>query len=89
MVDGVQSVGSSDVDEGGARDGTAMLGQTSLWIQVGGNARNSWNGISVSIFKQWKGASTRENLDALRRVAETTGSGVAVWELTALRTRKN
>src|SRR4029077_11384037 len=64
----------------GAQNWNSYQGQVSLWIQVGGDPKKFLNGISV-YFKQWKGASTQENLDALRRVAETTGSGVAVWEL--------
>ena len=80
VVDGVQSMGYSDVGKDGAQNWNSYQGQVSLWIQVGGDPKKFLNGISV-YFKQWKGASTQENLDALRRVAETTGSGVAVWEL--------
>jgi len=73
-------MGYSDVGKDGAQNWNSYQGQVSLWIQVGGDPKKFLNGISV-YFKQWKGASTQENLDALRRVAETTGSGVAVWEL--------
>jgi hypothetical protein len=80
VVDGIQSMGYSDVGKDGAQNWDSYQGQVSLWIEAGGDPKKFLNGVSV-YFKQWKGASTQENLDALRGVAETTGSGVAVWEL--------
>ena len=38
------------------------------------------NGVSVYL-KQWKDVSALDNLRGLLDVAETTGSGVAVWDL--------
>ena len=62
------------------RIGIAIRGKFPFGLKPGGDPKKFLNGVSV-YFKQWKGASTQENLDALRGVAETTGSGVAVWEL--------
>jgi hypothetical protein len=80
VVDGVQSMGYSEVGKEGTQDWDSYKKQVYLWIEAGGDPKKFLNGVSV-YFKQWKGASTQENLDALRGIAETTGSGVAVWEL--------
>ncbi|MFZ0711120.1 MAG: glycosyl hydrolase family 18 protein [Terrimicrobiaceae bacterium] len=80
VVDGVQSMGYSEVGKNGAQDWDSYRHQVALWIQAGGDPKRFMNGVSV-YFKQWKGASTRENLDSLCGVAEATGSGAAIWEL--------
>ena len=80
VVDGVQSMGYSEVGKDGDQDWNSYRHQVALWIQAGGDSKRFLNGVSV-YFKQWIGASTQENLDSLRDVAEATGSGVAIWEL--------
>jgi Glycosyl hydrolases family 18 len=80
VVDGVQSMGYSEVGKNGDQNWDSYQRQVSLWIQAGGDPKKFLNGVSV-YFKEWKGASTRENLDFLFGVAEATGSGVAIWEL--------
>jgi sugar phosphate isomerase/epimerase len=80
VVDGVQSMGYSEVGKNGGQDWDSYRRQVALWIQAGGDSKRFLNAVSV-YFKQWKGASTQENLDSLRGVAEATGSGVAIWEI--------
>jgi hypothetical protein len=64
----------------GHRVGTANGGQVSLWTKVGGDPKKFLNGVSV-YSKQWRGASVADNLQGLCDVAQETGSGVALWEL--------
>ena len=80
LVDGVQSMGYAEVGRAGAQDWDSYQGQVSLWVKAGGDPKKFLNGVSVYL-KQWKGASVLDNLNALSGVAEATGSGVAVWEL--------
>jgi len=80
LVDGVQSMGYSEVGKAGTQNWDSYQGQVSLWVKAGGDPKKFLNGVSVYL-KGWKGASTSENLNALCSVAEATGSGVALWEL--------
>jgi hypothetical protein len=80
VVDGVQSMGYADVGKVGTQDWDSYLDQVLLWVNAGGDPKKFLNGVSV-YSKQWKGAQALENLSALSNVAEATGSGVAVWEL--------
>lgn len=80
MVDGVQSMGYSEVGKNGTQDWDNYAAQISFWIEAGGDPRKFLNGVSV-YFRSWKGSSAQENLDALGAAARTTGSGAAIWEL--------
>lgn len=80
IVDGVQSMGYAEVGKDGTQDWDSYRRQVSLWIKAGGDPKKFLNGVSVYL-KQWKGAPASDNLQGLFDVAETTGSGVAVWEL--------
>lgn len=80
IVDGIQSMGYADVGKDGTQDWDNYRDQVSLWIRAGGDPKKFLNGVSVYL-KQWKDASALDNLRGLFDVAETTGSGVAVWDL--------
>ncbi|HEY5814374.1 MAG TPA: glycosyl hydrolase family 18 protein, partial [Terrimicrobiaceae bacterium] len=80
VVDGIQSMGYSEVGKAGTQDWDSYQAQVSLWIKAGGDPKKFANGVSVYL-KHWKGGSVEENLAALYDVAQATGSGVAIWEL--------
>jgi hypothetical protein len=73
-------MGYAEVGAAGTRDWDSYRAQVALWIQAGGDPRKFLNGVSV-YSKQWQGASASANLEGLFEVAQSTGSGVAVWEL--------
>ena len=80
VVDGVQSMGYAEVGKAGTQDWDNYRAQVALWIQAGGDPRKFLHGVSVYA-KQWQGAPASGNLEGLFEVARSTGSGVAVWEL--------
>ena len=80
VVDGVQSMGYGEVGTGASQDWDSYRGQIALWINAGGDPKKFLNGVSVYL-KGWKGASVSDNLKGLCDVAQQTGSGVAVWEM--------
>jgi Glycosyl hydrolases family 18 len=79
-IDGLQSMGYSDVGMKGTEDWDSYPAQISSWIEAGGAPGKFLNGVSV-YFRSWKGASAQENLAALGAAARATGSGAAIWEL--------
>jgi hypothetical protein len=80
VIDGVQSMGYTEVGKQGTQGWDSYGGQVSLWIKAGGDPKKFLNGVSV-YSKQWKGASVADNLQGVCDVAQATGSGVALWEL--------
>jgi hypothetical protein len=61
-------MGYTEVRKQGTQGWDSYSGQVALWIKAGGDPKKFLNGVSV-YSKQWKGASTADNLKVVRRRA--------------------